>query len=588
METRQSLSVPGLHLRYWLPTWSSLALWLGVLLLLVASAGMLALATWHYWYADRIYPGVYISGLSMAGKTPQEAVALLQVQGLRTDQPTVRVVHGDRQWVLRSTTPDSPQFLADLAAQAYQLGRGGHLLANLRIQGQALGTGVHIETDAVYHAHAIDRFVTRVMQDMAAPPVTGYQGTRIDAGWLVTQIHRAIQEDLVTPIHLQVEAVPTLADSLPRRQPLRQPLRLSHPQTPHQVALDPQMLAAVVQQEEPLILDEEMLAVWVGTWGHLFDRPPRDAKIRFDANTGQLVVHQPGQMGVKLDVARTVTAIGDALQRGLPDTQLHLTFIEPNFRDQDLDQFGIRELVGSGTSYFLGSGADRLHNIALTTAQFDGVLIPPGGIFSFNDNVGPITTAAGYKDSEIIWGDRTAVGVGGGVCQVSTTIFRAAFASGLPIVERYNHGYVVSWYGQPGLDATIYTPTVDFRFRNDTGAYLLLQPELDTVRGTLVINLYGSRPDRTVRISDPVISAVVDPPEPVYLTDSSLAPGERRLVEAEKLGLTVAVERSIEEGGTVHTETLHSVYRPWQAVYLVGATDEENSIPQLDQDAVGS
>ena len=94
-------------------------------------------------------------------------------------------------------------------------------------------------------------------------------------------------------------------------------------------------------------------------------------------------------------------------------------------------------------------------------------------MFSFNENVEDVTAANGFEDSLIIWGDRTAVGVGGGVCQVSTTVFRAAYEAGLPILERYNHGYVVSWYGEPGLDATIYTPSVDFKFRNDTGAYLL-------------------------------------------------------------------------------------------------------------------
>lgn len=597
MEARQSLRVPAWHLRYWFPKGSSLVLWLGVLLLVLTSVGSLILVAWNYWYADRIYPGVYISGIPMAGKTHQEALALLADQGLHADQQPLRVVYGDRQWVLRRTPLDSPQSNGNLVDRALQQGRGGHLLENLRTQGFALGTGIHVEPVSVYRAEEIDRFVTAMVQNLATPPrsraVAGLvpqpapKGMHLDIGWLVAEIDKAIQEDRTSPINLQVEAVQAGETVLRPTLALGEPLLLSHPQSTHHVALDPQMIAAAVRQEDPLLLDEEVLAAWVQNWVHLFDRPSLDARIRFDAKKGGLYVYQPSQMGVALDIGQTVTAITEALQQGRPEAQLHLVFTEPNFHGRDLDRLGIHELVGSGTSYFRGSSAARIHNIELTTAQFEGILIPPGAVFSFNDNVGPITAAAGFTDSEIIWGDRTAIGVGGGVCQVSTTIFRAAFYAGLPIVERHNHGYVVSWYGQPGLDATIYTPTVDFQFRNDTAAHLLLQPELDAERGTLVFNLYGTKPERTVRISEPAISQIVDPPEPAYLQDSSLAAGEMRLVESEKLGLTVIVKRRIEEGGQVRTDTIHSVYQPWRAVYLVSAEHDPDGTLPLNQTATG-
>jgi hypothetical protein len=182
-----------------------------------------------------------------------------------------------------------------------------------------------------------------------------------------------------------------------------------------------------------------------------------------------------------------------------------------------------------------------------------------------------VSAANGFEDSLIIWGDRTAVGIGGGVCQVSTTVFRAAYNGGMPIVERYNHGYVVDWYGEPGLDATIFTPSVDFKFRNDTGAYLLIDPSVDSAGGSITFNFYGTRPAREVYVSEPVISNVVAAPPPLYTVDASVAPGQRKQVDWEKPGMVATVTRTIVEGGATRTETLVSKYQPWKAVYLVGS-----------------
>jgi vancomycin resistance protein YoaR len=171
------------------------------------------------------------------------------------------------------------------------------------------------------------------------------------------------------------------------------------------------------------------------------------------------------------------------------------------------------------------------------------------------------------------------VGVGGGVCQVSTTVFRAALNAGLPIVERYNHGYVVSWYGDPGMDATIYTPSVDLKFRNDTGAYLLVQPAVDSSNGVLTFNFYGTKPNRQVTIGEPVISDVKEPGEPVYRVDESLAPGERRQVEYAQRGMTVTVERTVTENGQTRVDKIVSNYQPWNAVYLVAPGTEIPATP---------
>jgi hypothetical protein len=148
-------------------------------------------------------------------------------------------------------------------------------------------------------------------------------------------------------------------------------------------------------------------------------------------------------------------------------------------------------------------------------------------------------------------------------------------------LERYNHGYVVSWYGEPGLDATIFTPSVDFRFRNDTGAHLLLEPVVNAADGTITFNLYGTKPAREVVIGAPQISDVVAPAPPIYAVDPSVATGGRRQVDWETEGMTVAVQRTITENGETRVETLKSKYQPWRAVYLVGSEAELPPTPTV-------
>ncbi|MCB0131075.1 MAG: VanW family protein, partial [Caldilineaceae bacterium] len=132
------------------------------------------------------------------------------------------------------------------------------------------------------------------------------------------------------------------------------------------------------------------------------------------------------------------------------------------------------------------------------------------------------------------------------------------------------HGYVVSWYGEPGMDATIYTPTVDFRFRNDTDAFLLVDPEVDAVGGSMTFNLYGTKPARQVTISEPLITDIEEPGVASYQVDEALARGEIEQVEWPKEGMSVQIERTIVEAGTTRTDTITSYYQPWRAIYLVG------------------
>ncbi len=351
---------------------------------------------------------------------------------------------------------------------------------------------------------------------------------------------------------------------------LSRPLLLRSPEYGFDLALDPVKLDQIITGHAPLQLDLERLRAYLADMASQIDLPPQDARLRFEPAMGGPVVLQPSRLGRSLDIEATMQSVQVALAGGSDGANLAIVEVAPAVDSTRIAEMGIHELVASGATYFAGSSASRIHNIEVGAEKFAGIVIPPDGIFSFNEIVRDVSSANGFEDSLIIWGDRTAVGVGGGVCQVSTTVFRAAYEGGFPIVERYNHGYVVDWYGEPGLDATIYTPTVDFRFRNDTDAFLLIDPVVDSLNGVITFNFYGTRPARTVTVSEPQITQALQPEPATYVVDESLAAGEQQQVEWQKEGMTVTVTRTIVEHGVERTDTLVSHYLPWRAVYLVG------------------
>ena len=552
--------------------------------LLVLALATLVGAVHALWFTDRIYPGVYVAEVPVGGLTVAEARAVLADLEPRTSLDPVLVELDPHQFALGGTWDVSEPALHLLTHRAWLQGREQSPLANQIARWRLALQGAYLDPPVVYDsvdAAALVAHVERSLERPGRPSVSvgsvrvpAVDGVEVDTERLAADIAAAADGG-------QSNAVRIVADRSTVAMPVSLPTDFNRstvvvedPARGLRLALDPFQLALAMSEPGSRELDLEVLAALVARWEPLLARPPREGRFAFDRSTGRLRVVVPSQTGLVLDVDSTARAVADAVALGRNRIQARFNVVEPMVGTDNPEAYGIRELVASGTTWFKGSSASRIHNIQLTTSQLHNVMVPPGADFSFNDTVGAITAANGYSDSAIIWGDRTAVGVGGGVCQVSTTLFRAAFDGGFPILERYNHGYVVSWYGQPGKDATIYTPHVDFRFRNDTGAWILIQPRLDLARGTLAFDIFGTASDRIVTVSEPVISDVIEPEEPLYLEDSALAPGEQQLVETEKLGMTVTVDRTIVEHGHSRTERFRSVYQPWRAVYLVGYDPE--------------
>jgi vancomycin resistance protein YoaR len=245
--------------------------------------------------------------------------------------------------------------------------------------------------------------------------------------------------------------------------------------------------------------------------------------------------------------------------------------------DNGKEMYGIYALLGEGTSIFTGSSSGRIHNLTLAAERTSGVLVPPGEVYSTNEAVGPINYSTGYDTAYIISRGRTILGTGGGVCQTSTTLFRAALNSGLPIVSRTPHAYRVSYYekdGSPGFDATIFQPSVDFKFRNDTPNYILVQSSWDLEESTLTFKIYGTPDGRETEISEVTVTGETSPPLALYQDDPALPKGVVRQVDFAAWGATATFSRTVKREEEVLIEDSYTTrYQPWRAVFLVGTKE---------------
>ncbi|KKQ23640.1 MAG: VanW family protein [Microgenomates group bacterium GW2011_GWC1_37_12b] len=325
--------------------------------------------------------------------------------------------------------------------------------------------------------------------------------------------------------------------------------------------------------------DTDAIDQFITSLSETINIPVENALFQFTNN--KVIQFKPSRSGRIVNIKQLkeqfITRLHDAIQANKTNIVLFVPvdIIEPIITTKQTNSFGIKELIGRGYSEFPGSIPGRIHNVALAASRLNGVLIPPGSTFSFNDTVGDISAATGYQSAYIIKDGRTVLGDGGGVCQVSTTLFRAALNAGLPIVERSAHSYRVHYYeddgSKAGLDATVFNPTEDLKFINNTPAYILIQTKIDLANVNLTFEFYGATDGRKAEILNHVVGGISAPPPPLYQDDPTLPVGVVKQVDFSAWGAKASFEYRVSRSGQVIFEkTFVSNYRPWQAVYLKG------------------
>jgi vancomycin resistance protein YoaR len=297
---------------------------------------------------------------------------------------------------------------------------------------------------------------------------------------------------------------------------------------------------------------------------------PGKVTINRDAK-GVITFDGVGLPGREVNLDETVMLAIAAMERGITDIEVPVTITQPQMTvDAGLQAEGIKQVISVGESDYSNSPANRIHNITVGMNRFNGHLVPKGSIFSFDETLGPVNGTTGYKLELVIKGDRTEPDYGGGLCQVSSTAYRGVWEYGLPIVQRRNHSYSVSHYFPQGTDATVYPPSVDMKFKNDTPGSILMQTYRQGDNAYFIY--YGTDDGRKSQVVGPYIWDRVGSPGDRIEKTTSLAPGVVKKLGERVPGLKAAWFRirSTATGASV-VEPVYSHYQARPLYLLVGA-----------------
>lgn len=570
-------------------------------------------------YAGRIFPGVSVAGVDLSGLSPSEAALKLSQTLSYPNTGKVLFRDGDRVWV---ASPVELGMVFDPTASAnaaYGHGRKGGLFAALSGQISARGLGMDVAPVVIFDqrvAYAYLQNISVQVDQPVAEAVLRVEGTNVIAepGRIgrslnldATLIYLASQlqsfRDGEVPLVIQ-ETAPRLLDVTPQadlaRVMLSQPFTMTLPNVgsgdPGPWTFDVNVLANLLAfnlidsggtPQLQVGLDANALRDSLNDLKVLVDRNPQDARFLFNEGTGQIEPISASATGRVMDVEASIAAINGALQRGEHSVNLVVSEQQPAVTDQATGaELGIVQLIASQTTYFYGSSEARIQNIVTAAAEYDGLLVAPGETFSMGSVLGDVSLENGYAEALIIYGGRTIKGVGGGVCQVSTTLFRTVFFAGFPVVERYSHAYRVSYYEMDrsgsvdkslaGLDATVYFPLVDFKFRNDTPYWLLMETDVNVAARTITWKIYSTSDGRSVTWETTGPQNVVPAPETVFEENSELKTNELKQVDYAAEGADVTVTRSVWRNGSLYfTDQFQTHYEPWAAVCQYGSGTED-------------
>jgi len=329
--------------------------------------------------------------------------------------------------------------------------------------------------------------------------------------------------------------------------------------------------------------DDPELSVIIAGWASETNLTVQEPVFEYDPKTNKVTAFTPPRNGQELDQAKTkadLLSLLDKIRSG-SDTdielvlELQLTTTQPQTSLASLNDIGLTEVIGVGTSTYRGSIPNRIYNVQHTATKINNTLVPPGATFSFNKTLGEVSARTGFRSAYVIKNGRTELGDGGGVCQVSTTLFRATLDAGLKIDKRLQHSYRVGYYEQgfkPGLDATVYAGDIDFRFTNDTDHYILIHSEIDPQKLALTTTIYGTSDGRQTKIVSHEVWDARSAPPAEYYSDPSLAPGQVVQVDWAVGGIKSRVVNEVRDasGKLIRTDEYYSNYKPWSAKYLVG------------------
>ncbi len=551
-------------------------------------------------FAGRVLPGVQAAGMDLGGLSRLEVESALSRALTYPQTGTILLRDHGSHWIARPSDLGVAIDISLMSEQAVASGRGGGVFHNLSDQVAAWNEGIQLAPLVIFDQRVAAGYLGELAAQIDRPTVEaglslnglevearpGQVGRRLDVPATLSALQVAFEQLHDAQLELVVEEHPPQVLEVGEQaalaaQILSQPLTLTA-EGSGPWAIEPETLAGMLRVElgsgggYEVRLDPGSLAAFLEPLAPELERDPQNARFIFNDDSRQLDLLQEAVIGRTLDLEASLQAIQQATAAGQHAIPL-VFLLEPPAVGSEATaaELGIREAVSVVSTYFAGSSPERIRNIATASAAFHGLLIAPGETLSMADVLGDISLDKGYAEALIIYGDRTIKGVGGGVCQVSTTFFRTALYGGFEIVERHPHAYRVGYYEQgrgspgPGFDATVFVPLVDFKFTNDTPYWLL--SETYVYGNQLLWKFYSTSDGRQVQVSAAQVSDIIEAPKPLYKENPDLAEGEIKQVDFEADGMDVVFTRTVTlNGQPLHHDTFKTHYLPWQAIFEYG------------------
>lgn len=565
-------------------------------------AGLVVAAT-PLRFRDRFFPNTTVGGVAVSGMTVSQARDELRSKLTSLAEQPLTLKVADRVW---EPTLHDLGFSMNIPATteaASAHGRSDGLLGRYR---HALSLGEEISFIPVVFdvdEEQLDRYLADRMRELGTPPQEaflsiehgeivlnkGVSGIKLDATVARDAILKAVRQNVFSAIELQADQVePSLsaADLEPAwehaQMLVSSPVKLGGDDRTWQLEPD-DLLGALNLPGEPVnerpSLDVTKLAALLASVAEQTDKPAQNALLYPDGDTVR--IWEEGTAGRTLDIPAMTQAIAKAAGTSSSDRTVQLAFtdVQPDVRADTLAELGIARLLAKGGSSFEGSPEARRENVRVAAGYVSRTLIPPRREWSFNKTIGVITPENGYVEGHSIQGNWFADDIGGGVCQISTTVFRAALFAGFRFAEWHYHAFRVAFYeldgSPPGIDAAIFQPnkpedqTLDLVIVNPTDSWAFIQTLIDGDHVTA--ELYGTPVEYETEVNPPKIGNPIPPPAPVTKVVTTMAKGEREMFEPARPGYDVYTTRRFVRGSeTLEEQTFASFYRPQPEMWLVG------------------
>lgn len=577
-------------------------------------------AAFEYYYKDRIYPRIKVNNISLSGMTREEGLNELRRVTDRFSREGLFFKYKEKEVLISPiiTSAGDPDLSKEIFSfdldrvvnEAYAVGRQGDKFFNIKEKISLIFNNRNITPDPYLNKEELRDILTNNFSSLEDPGrdagidikyngknyniniIEEKLGKSFDYNFSISEAEDNLEHFSLDPIEMYMKTdYPVI-----KKEKISETL----PQIEKLLALNPITLkykCALSSEEEDMCGDKKDIAVRSGdfvSWITLvregggiraaFDKErvgnylnkiaekinisAQDAKLKIE--DGRVLEFQESINGVKLDVEETFNDMNENILGNSSSSAFIIvkTDVAKNSVG-DINDLGIKELIGLGRSNFSGSPANRRHNIAVGAETLNGIIIRPDEEFSLVKTLGEIDAETGYLPELVIKGTKTVPEYGGGLCQIATTAFRLALDAGLPITERSPHAYRVSYYEPAGTDATIYVPKPDLMFKNNTGSHLLMQTKIEG--DDLIFEFWGTSDGRKVELTEPKIFNIVEPGPTKIIETEDLEPGEKKCTESSHKGADAEFTRIITSaGGEEKEEVWSSRYRPWQAVCLVG------------------